>query len=56
LEPIYGIILALLVFGDSEKMSDGFYLGTGFILSSVVLHPLLNRKRKRKALETEILR
>ena len=56
LEPIYGIILALLVFGDSEKMSGGFYLGTGLILSSVLLYPLLNRKRKRKALETDILR
>ncbi|MAJ51002.1 MAG: EamA family transporter [Flammeovirgaceae bacterium] len=56
LEPIYGIILALLVFGDSEKMSLGFYLGTGLILCSVLLYPLLNRKRKRKALETDILR
>ena len=56
LEPIYGIILALLFFGDSEKMSLGFYLGTGLILCSVLLYPLLNRKRKRKALETDILR
>tara|TARA_B100000941_G_scaffold264756_1_gene218939 strand:- start:404 stop:1021 length:618 start_codon:yes stop_codon:yes gene_type:complete len=56
LEPIYGIILALLIFGDSEKMSFGFYLGTSFILSSVLLYPLLNRKSKRKALESDILR
>ena len=56
LEPIYGIILALLIFGDSEKMSFGFYLGTSFILLSVLLYPLLNRKSKRKALESDILR
>ena len=56
LEPIYGIILALLIFGDSEKMSLGFYLGTSLILSSVLLYPLLNRKSKRKALESDILR
>ena len=56
LEPIYGIILALLIFGDSEKMSLGFYLGTGLILSSVLLYPLFNRKNKRKPLESDILR
>ena len=56
LEPIYGIILALLIFGDSEKMSFGFYLGTSFILLSVLLYPLLNRKSKRKALESDILK
>lgn len=56
LEPIYGIILALLIFGESEKMSLGFYLGTSLILSSVLLYPLLNRKSKRKPLESDILR
>ena len=48
LEPIYGIILALLIFGESEKMSLGFYLGTSLILSSILLYPLLNRKSKKK--------
>lgn len=56
LEPIYGIILALLIFGASEEMSSGFYLGTGLILTSVLLYPLLNRRYKKKALATDLIR
>lgn len=56
LEPIYGIILALVIFGASEEMSSGFYLGTGLILTSVLLYPLLNRRYKKKALTTDIIR
>ncbi|MEP1094727.1 MAG: DMT family transporter [Cyclobacteriaceae bacterium] len=56
LEPIYGIVLALIIFGESEEMSSGFYVGTGLILSSVLLYPLLNRKFKQKALSTDNIR
>ena len=44
LEPVYGIALAVLVFGQSERMTAGFYLGTGLIVSSVLLHPLVERR------------
>ena len=43
LEPVYGIILALIVFGDKEKMHSGFYIGAAIILISVLAHPLLDR-------------
>jgi drug/metabolite transporter (DMT)-like permease len=56
LEPIYGIILALLIFGEQEKMKPGFYLGTLVILSSVLVYPWINRYYERKALETDVLR
>lgn len=56
LEPIYGIILAVIIFGDEEKMTNGFYLGTLIILISVLVYPLINRYYKRKALKTDILR
>ncbi|MDH5609231.1 MAG: DMT family transporter [Cyclobacteriaceae bacterium] len=56
LEPVYGIILALLIFGEKEKMSPGFYLGTSFIMLSVLVYPLINRRLRRKALETDVLR
>ncbi|MEP5611469.1 MAG: DMT family transporter [Cyclobacteriaceae bacterium] len=56
LEPVYGIILALLIFGESEEMSSGFYLGTGLILASVLLYPLLNKRFKQKALSTDLMR
>jgi drug/metabolite transporter (DMT)-like permease len=44
MEPIYGILLAWLIFGEKEKMSVGFYLGGGLIILSLVLHPFLNKK------------
>jgi drug/metabolite transporter (DMT)-like permease len=56
LEPVYGILLALLFFGEREKMSTGFYLGTLLILISVLVYPVLNKRLKRKALEADLLR
>ncbi len=48
LEPVYGIVLAVLVFGESEKMTPQFYLGTLIILVSVLLYPLFNYWSRRK--------
>jgi len=44
LEPVYGIALALLVFGRQEVMGWNFYFGTLIILTAVALYPLLKRK------------
>ncbi len=44
LEPIYGIVLALLVFGQREVMGINFYIGTAIILSAVVLYPILKKR------------
>ncbi|PJJ58914.1 DMT family transporter [Hymenobacter chitinivorans] len=49
LEPVYGIILAVLIFGAREKMSTGFYLGTVVILFSVLIHPVLDQWNQRRA-------
>ena len=48
MEPVYGILLALIFFGDSEKMKPGFYLGTMIIIVAVILYPLLLRKLTRE--------
>jgi drug/metabolite transporter (DMT)-like permease len=49
LEPVYGIVLAFLIFGDAEKMTPGFYLGTLIILTAVLIYPVLNKNlNKRK--------
>jgi drug/metabolite transporter (DMT)-like permease len=48
LEPVYGIVLAVLIFGESEKMTPQFYLGTGIILVSVLTYPVLNYLNKRR--------
>ncbi len=47
LEPVYGIILALIVFGEKEKMSTPFYLGTILILSIVILNSFLKIKQTK---------
>ncbi len=56
LEPVYGIILALILFPEKEKMPGNFYLGTGLILISVLLYPLLNKYYKRRYLKVDNLR
>lgn len=48
LEPVYGILLAFLVFGSDEKMNPGFYYGAGIILSTVILNGILKTRRKIK--------
>lgn len=37
LEPIYGIMLALVIFGDDERMSIGFYAGAGLVLVAIAI-------------------
>ncbi len=44
LEPVYGIILAYFIFGQSEFMSTGFYIGTIVILLSVFLYPMIKKR------------
>lgn len=48
LEPVYGILLAVLILGESEKMSPQFYIGTLIILFSVLIYPVLNYWNKRR--------
>jgi drug/metabolite transporter (DMT)-like permease len=48
LEPVYGIILALIIFKDSEEMKPGFYTGAGIILLAIVLNAVLKRAFKPK--------
>ncbi len=44
LEPVYGIIMGFLIFGDSERMTLGFYGGAAVILLAVFLFPVMRRK------------
>tara|TARA_X000000950_G_C13870486_1_gene642652 strand:- start:1007 stop:1921 length:915 start_codon:yes stop_codon:yes gene_type:complete len=43
MEPIYAIILALLFFGDSEKMTPGFYLGALLIMGTLIANGIIKR-------------
>ncbi|MBC7607605.1 MAG: DMT family transporter [Burkholderiales bacterium] len=46
LEPIYGILLAVIVFEEKEKMSTGFYIGALIILSTVILNGIVKHFKK----------
>lgn len=48
MEPIYGIILALIVLGNSENMSPQFYYGAGIILLTVVANGIIKITQERK--------
>jgi drug/metabolite transporter (DMT)-like permease len=44
LEPIYSIILAVMIFGDEEIMGTRFYIGASIIIGAVMLNTILKRK------------
>jgi drug/metabolite transporter (DMT)-like permease len=50
LEPVYGILLAFLVFREDRHLNGGFYTGFFLIILSIVLQMLrLWRRQKKKA-------
>lgn len=49
LEPVYGIILALVVLGDSENMSPQFYIGALIILVTVIANGIIKNRLYRKS-------
>lgn len=46
LEPVYAIVLAIVLLGEQRQLEHWFYLGVAVILSAVFIHPLLNRQRR----------
>ena len=51
LEPVYGILLAWIIFGESEQMSAGFYYGALIILAAVFIYPVLDSFYNRRILK-----
>lgn len=49
MEPIYGIILALLVLGDTEYMSTQFYYGALIILITVIVNGIIKTRNRTKS-------
>ena len=47
LEPIYGIILAVVIFKDKEKMSPEFYIGALIILATVIINAIIKTRTKK---------
>ena len=50
LEPIYGIILAVLIFKEKEQMSTAFYFGALIILTTVIANGVVKYYLKKKAI------
>lgn len=48
LEPVYGILIAMMLFPEKEKMSSTFYYGAVIILVTVMLNGILKNKRRLK--------
>jgi drug/metabolite transporter (DMT)-like permease len=45
LEPVYAILLALIIFGEKEQMSPQFYIGALIIIITVVTNGILKKKK-----------
>ena len=51
LEPVYGILMSFVFFGDMNKMTAGFWAGALIILSTIFLFPVAQTRlqKRRKA-------
>jgi drug/metabolite transporter (DMT)-like permease len=48
LEPVYGIIMSFIFFGDMNKMTLGFWAGAILILSTIFLYPIVQKQITRR--------
>lgn len=46
MEPIYGIILAFFIFGDSEHMSPVFYIASLLMILSIIANGIIKARKK----------
>jgi len=47
LEPVYGILMAFIIYKENQALNMGFYLGFGIILLTLVLHTILLRREHK---------
>ena len=47
MEPVYGILLALIILGDKEYMSPQFYYGALIILTTVIINGIIKTRIKK---------
>lgn len=47
LEPIYSIILALIIWKEDEMMSFGFYMGAIIVIATIFLNAVFKKKAKK---------
>jgi drug/metabolite transporter (DMT)-like permease len=49
LEPVYAILLAIVLLGEQRELGAMFYAGVAVILAGVFAHPLLVRRPPHRA-------
>ena len=49
LEPVYAIVLAIVLLGEQHQLDSWFYLGVAVILTAVFAHPFLHRRDSKPA-------
>ncbi len=54
LEPVYGIILAFFIFGESEQMSAMFYVASFVMIGAIAVNGILKSKQAKRNLNPEI--
>jgi drug/metabolite transporter (DMT)-like permease len=54
LEPVYGIILAFFIFGESEQMSAMFYVASFVMITAIVINGILKSRQAKRNLNPEI--
>ncbi|WP_184559788.1 DMT family transporter [Chryseobacterium sediminis] len=47
LEPVYGIILAFFIFGESEHMSPIFYIASGVMILAIIVNGLIKARKTK---------
>lgn len=45
LEPIYGMILAIIIFQENEELGGNFYIGAGLIIMAILLNGLIKNRK-----------
>ena len=48
LEPLYSIVLAIILFKENELLNNGFYIGAVIVISSVFIHSLMQYRVRDK--------
>lgn len=44
MEPVYAIVLAIILLGEQHELRPSFYLGVAIVLAAVFLHPVMVRR------------
>lgn len=48
MEPVYGILLSLVIFGEKEFMSLNYYLGLAIVLTAILFNGIFKHRKQRK--------